>query len=347
MMGMDKIGGVMLVWVMALLLFQGASWQLDLEPLDLFASYDLLRAYNLVAVADDGTVVISDVEGSRCHILSPSGKAIGQFGGKGDGPGEFRGIILPFWAADSFWILEDGNQRISRWSKRGELLETVKLAHNVEEGILLGDQSLLTTTDSSGRVGSQPGVANFHMKDGDKRLLWQWEALPVSSGNHKDGASITTVWDPSLKIAGHDNLVAAIYTSIKQVVLIDRKNASLVRKIHLPIPAVVLTQQAYELFLDELPTEVRARVRQKVTRPSYWPTVNKISMDGQHRIWVSSYQKNRTSKTPLYVFSSLGKKLMQTSIPGVFQTQKSNAAYSIEVVDDHLRLVKTVIPFKF
>ncbi|NOT84324.1 MAG: hypothetical protein HOP02_05955, partial [Methylococcaceae bacterium] len=71
----------------------------------------------LIAIATDGSLWVADFNNSRVQHLTVDAKLIEQFGGEGNGPGQFAGIYgipggITLSADGSLWVLDSGNNRI-------------------------------------------------------------------------------------------------------------------------------------------------------------------------------------------------------------------------------------------
>jgi hypothetical protein len=78
----------------------------------------------VLLVAPDGRMVLVDIRLFQIWIVSSEGYLLKQLGGKGSGPGEFQNMLDVFWAEEGreFWITDQANSRISRFSIDGEYL---------------------------------------------------------------------------------------------------------------------------------------------------------------------------------------------------------------------------------
>ncbi len=74
----------------------------------------------------DGRLVVLDGAETRLVVIdSTRNEVLHRFGPTGQGPGEIWSSNSLMWpaGADSFWILDPGNQRLSRFTASGELVE--------------------------------------------------------------------------------------------------------------------------------------------------------------------------------------------------------------------------------
>ena len=64
-------------------------------------------------VGRDGTIAISQPQDNNVRFFSPTGAALGTFGRKGQGPGEFGMMTLAGWVGDTIWVGDGTTYRIT------------------------------------------------------------------------------------------------------------------------------------------------------------------------------------------------------------------------------------------
>lgn len=115
-----------------------ASWALEDSPLVTIGAVDGPEAYTFHRVSDaallpDGQLVVADAGLGVLRVFDQDGRFQVEMGGRGDGPGEFRGIgdiaILP---PDTILAFDPDAQRLTTWLADGTLIETVAI--RAEEG---------------------------------------------------------------------------------------------------------------------------------------------------------------------------------------------------------------------
>lgn len=73
-------------------------------------------------VFPDGRIVVSDAQAHEVRIFSPEGQLLRQFGGEGDGPGEFRGPDHLRVTGDRIVVRDNNAHRFSVFTSDGEYL---------------------------------------------------------------------------------------------------------------------------------------------------------------------------------------------------------------------------------
>jgi len=79
-----------------------------------------------LAVAPDGTIAVTQDQDGAVRFFTSSGEALGSFGRNGEGPGEFRGLNRLGWLADTLWVLDAMQARITLISPERELVRTIR-----------------------------------------------------------------------------------------------------------------------------------------------------------------------------------------------------------------------------
>jgi hypothetical protein len=77
------------------------GWENDLVPI------------GDVAVSEDGTIILTQPQDGVLRFFDDQGNPVAQFGGRGDGPGEFGRLARLGWLADTLWVFDTTNRRIT------------------------------------------------------------------------------------------------------------------------------------------------------------------------------------------------------------------------------------------
>lgn len=123
------------------------QWGLELERAvytggDETATRPLLFQPQGYTRLEDGTLIVLDGWDQRIAVVAPDEPVVlARFGPSGQGPGEILSANSVLWPASSstFWVLDPGNRRISRFDVRGELLEARAIDLPGSGGISLQD----------------------------------------------------------------------------------------------------------------------------------------------------------------------------------------------------------------
>jgi hypothetical protein len=81
-----------------------------------------LVSIGAVAVRDDGAIAFAQAQDGQIRLYSASGELQGRFGRRGEGPGEFLALSQMGWHADTLWVYDGNQRRISKLSPQFELV---------------------------------------------------------------------------------------------------------------------------------------------------------------------------------------------------------------------------------
>ena len=84
-----------------------------------------------LAVASNGTIVISQRQDSLLRFFTARGESLGAFGRGGAGPGEFRVVALHGWMGDTLWVNDPELRRTTFISPDRKLVRTVAQLNTV------------------------------------------------------------------------------------------------------------------------------------------------------------------------------------------------------------------------
>lgn len=84
-----------------------------------------LGPIGFVAVAPNGTIVLGQPQDGHIKFFDARGAAIGAFGRKGQGPGEFQSLLRSGWLADSLWVSDGSTRRYTVLTSTRALGRTV------------------------------------------------------------------------------------------------------------------------------------------------------------------------------------------------------------------------------
>ncbi|HYV98936.1 MAG TPA: 6-bladed beta-propeller [Gemmatimonadaceae bacterium] len=87
---------------------------------------ELLSRFRTVVVASDGRMFIPDRDAMQLRIFAATGKAMGTFGRKGNGPGEFQDLGSAIgWHGDTLWIFDFNARRVTYVAPDMQVIRTV------------------------------------------------------------------------------------------------------------------------------------------------------------------------------------------------------------------------------
>ncbi len=109
--------------------FEGPLFRFEVERTlreDPAVPESMLFRPGTVHMDDEGFFYVLDRGDCRIVVYDPEGRYLRSFGGKGDGPGEFRGMDLLRLSGDELVIFDLNLQRTTRYRTNGTLLEVYR-----------------------------------------------------------------------------------------------------------------------------------------------------------------------------------------------------------------------------
>jgi hypothetical protein len=85
-----------------------------------------LSLVTYVTVDHSGTIVIDQPQDAKILFFSPSGRRLGEFGRRGNGPGEFEQLGPLGWLGDTLWVFDLHLLRFTMISPGRKLVATVR-----------------------------------------------------------------------------------------------------------------------------------------------------------------------------------------------------------------------------
>ncbi|MBA2292169.1 MAG: hypothetical protein H0W15_06925 [Gemmatimonadales bacterium] len=77
------------------------------------------------AVSASGIIAVGQPQSGRVKLFAPDGTQLAGFGRSGEGPGEFRGLFMVAWLADTLWVNDRNLQRMTFAAGGNKLSRTV------------------------------------------------------------------------------------------------------------------------------------------------------------------------------------------------------------------------------
>lgn len=74
-----------------------------------------------VAIGPDGNVYVAQSSDAEITVLSQAGELVDRIGRRGQGPGEFLSPSMIGWFADTLWVYDTGQRRLTRFVESGLL----------------------------------------------------------------------------------------------------------------------------------------------------------------------------------------------------------------------------------
>ena len=157
--------GIQIVEAMRPLWGDSSLWSVGTEPaVDLSLSgtgppHEFFRARSMKQ-RPDGSLMIADGSSQEVRVFSATGEFLESFGGRGQGPGEFRNLQAIEIAGDSLLAL--GRGRITVAAPDLAVVRTFNLAPSTNNLHYLGGGAILTESYSPRPQGNAPNEVNRH-----------------------------------------------------------------------------------------------------------------------------------------------------------------------------------------
>ncbi len=284
-------------------------------------------------LADDGTLYVIDARQTAAHMFSPDGRHLGQFGRKGQGPGEFQ-VLQDLTLDDGKLYTNDPfGRRITVMNLDGSLIEVVSFPDDVpvtrfivpygfEDGrgyILIEKdvrypfvqeetprtQFLILHMDHSLKISRTllDSIGTFqHVMLGERPLSQPFASLTPATGIAPD---MPIAWS-----YGHEFRIDFMDP--------DDLTRWAVTIPHEPLPVSNEIKEREIAMYDRLSRSTEAS--SKLSFPGYLPHIaalDDLRWDLSGRLWVLEYRDSTVRESPyrFYVFSKDGRWLFRQDFP--------------------------------
>ena len=173
--------GIEIVEALRPLWGDSSLWSIDPEPLiDLTVAgsgpaHEFYRPGSM-RQRPDATLVLADRSSREVRVYSPTGEFLGSFGGRGEGPGEFRNLQVIENAGDTLLAL--GNGRVTVAAPDLAVVRTFNLAPFTNNLHYLGAGAILTESYSPRPQGNAPNEVNRHA---EPLILFDLDGVRIDS----------------------------------------------------------------------------------------------------------------------------------------------------------------------
>lgn len=294
-----------------------------------------LTRIGALAIAADGSIVVSDRGDRRLRVFERSGQFVRWIGGTGQGPGEFEYSVNHIsLRSDTVEVLE--GRRLHLFLRSGELLRTTPvqydlgvsyrsgpLAARTSTGDLLSFAAIAADAYLSGRVSGMPlvrvdesgtvvnTITTEHLSDetvvvslpgGRQTLATRFHSRTFAIAPDGDrivfvSQSVPEAWDP--------DPIAVTVVGLEGDTLLRRH----VQYRPVRIPEAARDSIAAALVRSPqpglpLPPAERRAIREQAAVPEYYPAVQDVLFGSDGRIWLRRYVQLGTEWC---VLDSMGK----------------------------------------
>jgi hypothetical protein len=261
-----------------------------------------------VVVGRDGHIYVADGAALEVRVFSPQGSFLRRFGGRGDGPGEFRDIRGLARAPEGVAVLDGARARVTVFRPGGTLARSFDL------------------DGSDRRTGH-----HLPMRFDERGRYYDPVILPVGPDGRglgvrihgRDGAGVETVrlggalprnrFDPSPSVAvGPDGRIYHALGDQYRITVLDPQGDTLRvllrRVLPRPLAAEELGDSAVVLVRHEEMPPVGAA-------PAYKPIIAGLRVDDLGNLWVETYSDDHSTHLEWSVHDPAGRYLGEVATP--------------------------------
>ncbi len=329
---------------------EGYGWILEPNPVVTIGVEDGPDEYSLYQVRDalvlpNGGIVIANEGSDQLRYYSSSGRFRYAVGTDGYGPGEFKMMSKIWLVADTLYVYDFGQDRISFFTSNGAYIRTVMLhrepnsstPHAIgvfSDGSILAESADMEHRDiSDGGFSYRRFVSTYkrHSSDGD---------LIGSIGSFFNGDAVSEIIEtytiPNDKRVYSKGLVASPPYGRRGSTIAFRNNlyhgssefweiqvfdlvGDLQRIIRRPVPNPPVSSRDKDVFreywLEDGDDWSRRRV-DELEYPDTKPAYGTVLVDQVGNIWVAEYEMRREDRRAMWtVLDSVGRMLGNVSMP--------------------------------
>lgn len=326
------------MFISSLMLLLGSptgTWRISLDDLEVYVTDPFTT--NLIAVADDGTLVIKDSNNSRLLFLDADGVLHKTFGQKGMGPGEFFSIDGLTWVGEkqAFFVTDRGTQRLSQFDRQGNLM-------HAEKAGFFRDPVL----DRHGKVYFMKRVgSNSDYRNAIYTYTPQSKAEKEIFSSAMELIATHMIWHPRLVFAPGSNFVAVNLSSNDAIQILDPETGARLANWDAHLPEIPLTKGFREAYMKDFLSRVFAKGAPpkgfQVDHREVWPFLHTMLVDAQDRIWVFLFRSDVSMPVPYRMFDRTGTLLAKGKVTGMPQTIALGNLYALEVRQEETILTRT------
>lgn len=259
-----------------------------------------------IAILDDGGVAVANRGSEQVRLFDAEGRHLLSFGRKGSGPREFRLLSLVEAYGDSLLVYDEGNDRITVWSRGGRFGRSFRLdwfSGLLGPEHLMGAQGILTATarymselPGEGLVVDTALVSHYdlegHLIDSIGRFPHN-ERVVRRTGDRQ--MTLPAPFSERGQLVGTP--IGFCYAfGPSALVHCYGWNGQLERAIRLPLAPRQVTAGAVEAFWQEQMGQTDGprrdafqRLREFMPFPKHYPALGQLLMDGDGRIWARAF----------------------------------------------------------
>jgi len=298
-------------------------------PLEGLGVYRPTLEHPMLAVNDNGNVVLADQNGPRLLFLDAQGNLRKTLAKKGSGPGEFQRIDMVCRTKDGLAVWDGLNRRLTLLSASGTFLSEKTFTETIRQPFMSAWNRFFFVRRDRGADLELDYFLRVQEAEGNTRDLF--------SGSGP--SAVMMKWIPRMEFGVGRHIAAANMGTTTDMSIIDLSSGEQ-KTISLDLPAVAVSRKFYDDEMRAMAGTGKGPPPGMVPQPENWPTVRNISIDDQQRIWVFGWQEPAT-KARFLVLDRNGKILHQGLVAGDVQVVQQGYLYAVYMdKEDELYLRK-------
>jgi len=312
-----------LIW---LILSPSPEWKMALDDLEIYG-FDGFTS-NMVAVADDGSLMLKDQAECRLIFIGPDGRTRKVFGRQGRGPDEFFAIDGIGWvkSEQAFYVTDRGNLQVSKFDRNGNRLDAFRT--KIMRNPVFGDGALYYMKRNNDTERYQNAIHGFSLTKKTDRVLFKTDMEMIAT---------VMVWHGQLLFAPGSDFLAATHTDTNQMHILDPETGETLEQWKLNVPRIPLDRDWRDAYMKDFTARVFSKGRPpkgfRFDFRDQWPYLHTIKVDPADRIWIFLHRSQDDDPVPYRVFDRHGKLLKSGKISGIPQAIASQFLYLIEMTE--------------
>jgi hypothetical protein len=279
-----------------------------------------------LAVGSDGHMAISQQQDGLVRFFDVNGRALGTFGRKGQGPGEFQSLFRYGWLADTLFVADPSTHRFTfvsprrepirsqSWlttvSLRGDAAASARFTSTFPRAVYADGSQLLTANVAPGSTppswpgGTQPGSPILLVDRGgvvQRVIAWKPEVdciVSARAGEQVLSVILPFCASPVEDVAPDGALYA--YAAVERVtgrsgvyrVVVVRPNGDTLFARSYPYTPVAIPKSVVDSVVDRrsrgLPPAMMAAWR-SVKLPDVYPPLARLLIGRDTTVWLEHY----------------------------------------------------------
>lgn len=310
------------------------------EHLRISTDREQLSPVGWLAVSTKGILALSQPDDGTLLFYGATGRRLGAFGRRGEGPGEFRYPVRGGWVGDTLWVADGALRRITLVGPDRRLLRSIPLpgsvvgtSRSIERLLgLLPSDTLLAGTAAPGGPGPNR-IRGVEALDRQGRSLRHLATIPAACaktfalpGGGSGGVAIPYCTAPLEAVAEDGRRVATLIADnfaagpvpVTLTVIGIRGDTLLSHR--MSVPGIPLTARTQDSVRKQIMAGLRpeaAAVMRTLAFPRWIPPVAQLVLADDGTIWLG--MSSLTDVREWRVLDTKGRLVRRLTLPRAFR----------------------------